>query len=835
MKKLLIRSTLLLFVFAVVFAGVYFYQNREPEKEMIQMDKASLPVLYMEYGQERINRLHGYVQDMDSVSMRDSLTPVPEDRTLRISVDMYGNSLTGISYEVRSLDKERLLEKTTITDWDSRAGRASAELKLENLMETGEEYLLTICLSTERQQEIKYYTRIQMGVGQIEEKIAYTLDFSQKTFQKEEAESLIMYLESGARGDNTNFGNVDIYSSFDQITWGKLEPVRLTEPIPTITEVNGNITSIRLEYQVEIKNMYGTTEVCNVNEFYRTNYTPDRMYLLTYERKMDQNFRAVSENVTTSRINLGILSNMEIPIITNKEGRFTAFTTERELWAYDNQSNLLECIFSFRDIGDDGVRDEWDQHEIVPVQVDENGDIYFIVYGYMNRGYHEGCVGVALYAYKKEGQIVEEIFFLPYQQSFAYLQQNLGELFHITPGRHFCFLLDNRLYSVDLASLEYVCLVEGLTKGSYVINKDGNMIAWQPEKDILNSFQIKKMDLDANTEDMISSSTGRIQVMGFIENDLVYGTVLEEDIKRTTSGDIRTYMTSLHIVDKNNRQVGSYYKEGYYITEAKIEENRIILARFQKTESGAYIEAEDDYITNNTAISKNGISISTIATELKKKETGINLLANTTGKSLSVTYSQEVIYPEGRELLIHGEIEEKGYYVYAKGKLQEFFVDVPEAIRLADEQAGVVVDTKGNYIWRRGNRNTSILLDISMPESEGSSLAKVLDALLRYASGGTGSEEKLAGGMSVLEIIEEGLRRQGTDLTGCSLRQVLYFVDSGRPVIVRLSEEEYGLIIGFDAYNAVLLDTSGRKAYRIGLEDGTELFQRAGNEFITYQ
>ena len=46
MKKLLIRSTLLLFVFAVVFAGVYFYQNREPEKEMIQMDKASLPVLY---------------------------------------------------------------------------------------------------------------------------------------------------------------------------------------------------------------------------------------------------------------------------------------------------------------------------------------------------------------------------------------------------------------------------------------------------------------------------------------------------------------------------------------------------------------------------------------------------------------------------------------------------------------------------------------------------------------------------------------------------------------------------------------------------------------------
>ena len=834
MKKLFIRVMLLLLVFAAVFAGVYLYQNKKPDAEMIQMDRASLPVVYMLYADEKINCLHGYVQEMDAASMRDSLTPVEEDRAVRISVDTYGNHLTGISYEVRSLDKERLLEKTTLTEWDSRTGSAEAEFRLENLIEEGEEYLLIIRLTTEERADITYYTRILMGMEQVEEKLAYVLDFSDKTFHKEEAESLIMYLESGSRGDNTNFGNVNIYSSFDQITWGNLAPERLSDPVPTITEVNGAITSFRLDYQVEIRNMYGTLEVCNVSEFYRTNYTPERTYLLTFERTMNQRFRAVSENVTASRINLGISSETDMEVITSENGTLTAFTKERELWKYDSSSNSLSCIFSFRDIGDDGVRDEWNQHEIQPVQIDDEGNLYFAVYGYMNRGFHEGQVGLTLYRYWEENQSVEEIFFLPYTKSFAYLSQSMGDLFYITSGNHFCFLLEGSLYSVDLASLEYVQLIEGLSEGKYVINKEGNMIAWQPEQDIFQSSRIKKLQLDTNEEYTIESEEGMLQVVGFIENDLVYGNVLAEDIRRTITGDIRAYMSRLYIIDKNNHQVGSYYKEGYYFTEAEIEENMITLTRYQKTDTGTFTEAPEDYITNNMVSGKKGISVTMVATELKKKEAGINLSANTSGKSLAVDYTEEVIYPEGRELILTLGDEEFVYYVYAKGRLMSASDDVSEAVRLADEQVGVVIGADGRYVWKRGNTHTSRTLSVTMPESEDSSLAKALDAMLRYAGAAADSAGKLSEGRSAMEIINECTKEQGLDLTGCSLRQVLYFVDSGRPVLAKSSEEEYVLIVGFDAYNAVLLDTTGRKAYRIGLEDGTELFSRAGNEFVTY-
>lgn len=834
MKKVAIRVALLMVVFAAVFAGVYFYQNRKPDEQMVQMDKASLPVVYMVYGGNRLNGLHGYTQQMSAASMRDSLTPIDNERNVKISVDTYGNRLTGISYEVRSLNEERLLEKTSVGQWDIKDGVVETEFRLENLIESGEEYLLTIRLTTEEHADIMYYTRILMGMEQVEEKLAYALDFSNKTFQKDEAESLIMYLESGSKGDNTNFGNVNIYSSFSQITWGDLAPVKTSAPIPTITEVNGEITSIRLDYQVQIKNMYGTTEICNVSEFFRTNYTPDRTYLLTYERKMNQKFRAVSENVTSSRINVGISESTDIPFLTSEDGTITAFAKERELWKYNRSSNSLECVFSFRDVADDGIRDDWNQHEIRPVQVEDDGDLYFVVYGYMNRGSHEGNVGVSLYRYYAEEQSVEEVFFLPYNKSFAYLKESMGELFYITQGNHFCFLLESNLYSVDLASLEYVKLVENLTEDCYVINGAGNTIALQTEQDIFKATQIKRLELDTNKEYTITAEEGSLQVVGFIDDDLVYGNVLPENIRHTITGDVRAYMSRLYIVDKNNRQVGKYDKEGYYFTEAVIEENMITLTRCQKTEEGEFVDAPQDYITNNTGSGKTGISVTMIATELKKKEAGINLQANTTGKTLNLDYAREVIYPEGRLLTIESTAETEVYYVYAKGKLMEVLNHVSEAIQLADEQVGVVIGSDGSYIWRRGNQNTSKTLSVTMPETEGLSLAKALDAMMRYAGVSADSAAKLEAGMLPMEIMNESMKKQCFDLTGCSLRQVLYFVDQGRPVLARVAEDEYVLVVGFDAYNALLLDTSGEKAYKIGLEDGTKLFREAGNEFIAY-
>ena len=82
-----------------------------------------------------------------------------------------------------------------------------------------------------------------------------------------------------------------------------------------------------------------------------------------------------------------------------------------------------------------------------------------------------------------------------------------------------------------------------------------------------------------------------------------------------------------------------------------------------------------------------------------------------------------------------------------------------------------------------------------------------------------------------MEILNEQTEKGGLDLTGCSLRQVLYFVQTNRAVLGKL-RGEYVLIVGYDPYNAVILDPLTNETYRIGLSDGTIAFEESGNEFI---
>jgi len=835
MKKIITRIVLLFLLFTAVAAGVFFKLNQTEETDIINLESATLPILYMMADEQRINCLYGYVETMDATSMRDTITPLETDRKLTIQVDIYNNTVTSISYEIRSLDQTRLIEKTEITDWNTESSFIEATLHLENLIEEGQEYAMILHLSTEKHEMINYYTRIIEGAENIKEKLDFTTDFSKKTFDKAEAEDLVKYLESSSQGDNTNFGLVNIYSSFSQITWGELEVKQITEPQVAILEINGNLTSIQLNYQVEAKNMYGTKELYDITEFFRTRFTEERTFLLTYERKMNQSFLPVSDNINNSRINLGICPNTKIEMASGVNGDLTCFVTDGELWYYRSGINTMRCIFSFHDSDDDGVRSNYQAHEIKIVRTEDNGDVYFIVYGYMNRGIHEGNVGMALYRYIYEKDLTEELAYIPYNKSAGYLRENLGDLFTITGESTFHFILEGNYYAVDFFSHEYTTQMKGLKEDYYVISPSGNILAWQEGEDRYCAEMIHVLLLDENREFTIDAKEGELlQVIGFIDDDLAYGTASKEDIRQTAAGETKMYMSHLTIVDKEKRRVGSYHKEGYYFAEAEItDDNMITLKQYKKTEEGDYKKAEQEYITNNDSPNEKLLTASQIATELKKKELGINLIVGVGETSLKSGYISEIQSTGESNLDLSLEKEPiLSYYVYAKGDLLAGCDNLTEAIGLAWNEAGIIIDNYGNYIWKRNNQYDSINLShISVPTSEKDTLNLCLETMLKEKGILIDTEPLTRQGKSALEILKEQTESGGMDLTGCSLRQVLYFVQTGRPVLGKLSDG-YVLVVGYDSYNAILLNPLTNESYRIGLSDGTEAFEAAGNEFM---
>ena len=89
--------------------------------------------------------------------------------------------------------------------------------------------------------------------------------------------------------------------------------------------------------------------------------------------------------VAGGRLNLGVTDN-NIQYKADISGNIVAFVQQGDLWSYNVKNNKLIRIFSFRDTGSNDERNDNAQHDVKIVRVSKNGDVDFILYGYMNRG-----------------------------------------------------------------------------------------------------------------------------------------------------------------------------------------------------------------------------------------------------------------------------------------------------------------------------------------------------------------------------------------------------------------------------------------------------------------
>ena len=156
--------------------------------------------------------------------------------------------------------------------------------------------------------------------------------------------------------------------------------------------------------------------------------------------------------------------------------------------------------------------------------------------------------------------------------------------------------------------------------------------------------------------------------------------------------------------------------------------------------------------------------------------------------------------------------DEELYYVYAGGGLDSTFTDPAQAILRADEMLGVVLNKDQQYVWERGNKRTRLQLNIEdVPE------------VMRT-------------GVWDVQQLQEGLGEGGTvlDLSGCTLDSVLYEVSAQRAVIAKTGANTSVVIIGYDEYNTYLYDPATGEVSPYGMNDSTDLFENAGNVFISY-
>ena len=820
MKRTLQKAGILFLIFIAALV-IYFVSARNTmEKEntvYTSMEEPSLPVVYTKLNGKEINCLHGYMQDMGNQAARDSISVLPENRELGIKITEYGNTITGISYEVRNLSLDRLIERTDITEWDSSEGITTAILPIQNLLMRNEPYYLTLNVSTSESQ-IRYYTRIVWPDNNYAyDMVSLAEEFSRKSLDYEQARELVSYLETNDTEDNSSLGHVTIRASFSHLTWDGLDVEMAGEPQVTLQEFDGIMGQVKVRYTVAITESDNTRTLVDTEDNFTMKWNEKRIYLMNYERNANEMFTGEREAFSGKRILLGITNDNMIKSVKSPKSRYLAFKTGGDLWCYDQTDNELVRIFTFDSSKDDGVRSRYDRHDVKILSVQEDGTVDFLVYGYMNRGKYEGRMGVIYYSYDAEKDTVNEKFYLASSESFEKVREDVNNLSYLSQNSMMYLMLEGSVYGIDLKSNESLVVAQGLTKGSFAVSGDGSRIAWQDGASLYESEKVHVMDFNTAQKQEIAGAEGDfVRVLGFVGNDLIYGFSSSGD-KWIVNGRTKGMpMYAMYIVDNEMQVESEYRKDGIYISDVVAEDGRIHLKRLVRLSENQYMYQDQDTIVCNQKVDDGELKgIGYFASQDRGRVYYVQADSDLNGDKVDISAPKAFSYEFSSTIDISYASTAQAdtgmvFHAYGGGHYLGSSRSFSTAVDMAYGQMGFVTDGNQHIVWDRINRGP--IRNIKSPVEEARKMTKYLESF-------DGSR-----------MYEEGLIL--IDAGGCSLNQILYYIDKGIPVIAYVDAGRYVLLSGYDQYNVTLYDPQTQETTKMGLNDATEYFKVLQNDFL---
>ena len=457
----------------------------------------------------------------------------------------------------------------------------------------------------------------------------------------------------------------------------------------------------------------------------------------------------------------------------------------------------------------------------------------------MNRGLHEGEVGIAVYHYDSLANTNEEMIFIPSDKSYEVMKSEMGQLMYVNEGGELYLMMDGTVYGIDLSTLEVRKLIEGLDSKVFAVSASNRFFAWTQDGE--NSEIVHVMDFSDETTREVTEGSGKyVRPLGFMEEDFVYGVANAADVSTEAAGNTIVPMYQVKIADVTSDTIEilkTYEKSGYYVSDVEIDDYTMYLNRIQYNGT-AYVEADQDMIMNREGDGAASVEVRSSSSDIKQTQYQLSLANPVSEKEPRLLTPKETILTEERNVALTQDGTGERYYVYVKGDVIFTTDDVTEAIGQANENMGVVIGADQKYVWKRSRNATQpAFSDIAVGEEDmdSGSIAKCINAMLEKEGINISVNALIAGGETPKTILGNTMRdAQILDLSGCNVEEVLYYVSCGSPVFAMTGSEEAVLLVGYDADNVIVYDSDSGTNQRLSLEEADEVFSGAGNVFLTY-
>lgn len=839
-KKLILRIVVLIVVFFTTIVTVNQINNAGTTNLAAEMEQATLPLVYMMNGEEQINCLHGYVTPINIGLLHDSITPLGSDQKISFWLEEEAQEITKVDYQVRSADGTSLVEEGTIEEVNHEKSFLNLSTKLRMDLKPDQEYYFVILAKTAEERTIYYYTRIMVeSESHIQPLMRFIKEFHAGTFDKENPEKVATYIEPDATGINDDLGQVTIHSNYESITWGNLHPMRVTPLVPTIKEIEGDYLAVTLEYVVSGGDTFHQNVHYNVREFYRVRYVDEQtIYLMDYNRTMEAVFDRTNLNPKKNWYQLGIADINEFQYRTADDNKKVAFVKEGQLWLYDYPSTTMTKVFSFWQDSAIDVKTAYNRHGINIMNLADDGTIDFTVYGYMNRGKHEGENGIAVYHYNKEKSQISEVLFVKTDVPYEALKEDAKKFSYLTANGDFYYLLDDAVYKINTKTMEASTVLQDIPKELIGVSFKENLLAYPNAVCDKDTTSLYILNLDTGeTSEIKAAGNERLKALGFIEDDLICGIASQDDIVLNKDGSTVFPMYKLQLTKNDQTIVKEYQKSGIYVMDASVQRDMVYLERVSKHGTGFTKETED-FITFKNADEKNSIALTYSYSYDVYNELYMVFPSTIYATSIpDLVITKETIL-EDNVCDVTGLERSNRYYVYAMGRMLGSYSTARAAMQEANDNNGVAIGSSGNYIYKLSGLQEYATVEedivVRQTEQESQTLAACLSMILDYEKASYHTEALQREDIRPDQVISELTEKNGVDLLGCNMDIALYFLSNGAPIIAKLQNSHYVLIVSYNANSLRYIDPLTGESIRKERSEIEPVFEAHGNEYYSY-
>lgn len=839
MSKKVIKPIVLIVVFIAALITFCITTNKGNKDMTTKQADATLPVMSFNLDKIKINTLHGYTTEMDPTKMRDCVIPISDDRKLSLSISTYGMAVDRISYKIRSMDGKRLVADDEISSFSNKDNTIQADISMPNVMDENTEYLLVFTI-TSGQDNVYYYSRIMQTDGKAAAKVVeFAKKFHDETFIKDDKSFFTTYMET-TTGDRNTLAHVDLTSTVSQITWGSMAAAQYTNPVIALKEINDSYDVVTIDYVMSCVDGKGETEYYNVREYFRLRQTESRMYVLNYERTANQIFNSENSFISDSGSVMLSIRSSEAEYRANEAGSVICFVQEGDLYSYDINNGMIIKVFSFRDAEGIDERENWNHHDIKIVSVDEAGSIDFVVYGYMNRGTHEGEVGAGVYHYDGLAHTIDEEAFIPSKTSYEVLKAEMGKMLYLNEKNEFYLMMDDSLYRINLGSMSVKKVVEGLSTGSYCASESNRYFAWVDSANQYSSNTIKVMDLkNGKTFEIKKGNDQYLRPLGFIGEDFIYGQANVADVVSDAAGNTTFPMNGLIILDTSDQsELKTYTPSGGYVEKISVDGYTVTIDLIAQN-NGVYAEIGQDTIMNREADSKQKIALDTSQSDTKLTVSAISIAGGKKPDKLKQLTAQMTINSHDTTVDLKFDDNTVHFYVYAKGDVIFASDNISDAIKQANDSMGVVIDSNQQYVWMRARKNAvNAFANIACNETDkdADSVVKSVSAMLTYNDVTVSVSELIGAGSSAVDVLKNNLPdKEILDLQGVSSEDIIFYISQGNPVFAMTGNTSAVLVTGYSSNGALYIYNPDNGATTsMSYEDADRMFYNGGLHFITY-